>query len=87
MASEALPKETGRKDRPHLRGTRASPRPYRTVSGPQRKKPAIVFTDDAKAKAIASLRQFSAEHLDEEFGDLKGMLLLDHVLAELGPTI
>ena len=57
------------------------------MSGPQRKKPAIAFPADAKTKAIASLRRFASDHLEEEFGDLKAMLLLDYVLAELGPTI
>lgn len=52
-----------------------------------RGKPAIVIPDEARKQAIASLKRYAAEHLDEEFGDLKAGLLLDFILQELGPTV
>ena len=52
-----------------------------------RKKPAIVFPEAARKQAIAALRQYSAENLDEPIGDLKAGLLLDFILSELGPSV
>lgn len=42
--------------------------------------------DDTK-RALASIRQFSAEHLDEEFGDLKAQLVLEFFLKEIAPSV
>ena len=47
----------------------------------------IQLTDDARKRAIASIRRYLNENLDEEIGDLKATLFLDYVLAEFGPTI
>ena len=52
-----------------------------------RNKPAIDVPDDARKQAVAALRAYCAEHLDEEISDLKATLLFDFILAELGPTI
>ena len=52
-----------------------------------RNKPAITVPDDARKQAVAALRAYCAEHLDEEIGELQAGLLFDFVLAELGPTI
>ena len=52
-----------------------------------RKKPTIAVSDDARAHAVAALRAYFADNMDEEIGDLKAGLLYDFVLAELGPTI
>jgi uncharacterized protein (DUF2164 family) len=52
-----------------------------------RNKPSIAVPDDARKRAIAALRAYVAEHMDEEIGDLKAALLFDFILAELGPTI
>lgn len=52
-----------------------------------RTKPTITVPEDARKQAVAALRAYAAEHLDEEIGDLKAALLLDFILAELGPTI
>ena len=49
-----------------------------------RKKPTIAVPDDARAHAVAALRAYFADHMDEEIGDLKAGLLFDFVLAELG---
>lgn len=52
-----------------------------------RHRPSITISDDARTQAIASLREYCAEHMDEEIGDLKADLLLEFILTELGPTI
>jgi uncharacterized protein (DUF2164 family) len=52
-----------------------------------RSKTSIVIPDDARERAVAALRTYLAEHLDEEVGELKAGLLFDFILTELGPTI
>ena len=52
-----------------------------------RAKPAITIGDDARKQALASIKRYFAENLDQDIGDLKAGLLLDYVLAEIGPTI
>ena len=52
-----------------------------------RAKPAITLPDRDRTRAIASLKQYFSEHMDEEIGDLKAGLMLEYILAELGPTI
>ena len=52
-----------------------------------RPKNPIQLSDDARQRAIASIRRYLAETLDEQIGDLKATLFLDYVLAEFGPTI
>lgn len=47
----------------------------------------ITIPDDARKRAIASIRRYFADSLDGEIGDLKAALLLDYFLAEHGPTI
>ena len=47
----------------------------------------IKLSEQARAQAIAALREYSADNFDEAFGDLKAALLLDFVLDELGPSI
>jgi uncharacterized protein (DUF2164 family) len=52
-----------------------------------RGKPAITIPDEARKRAVASIKRYFAEQLDEDIGDLKAGLLLDYALQELGPTI
>jgi len=52
-----------------------------------RDKPAITISRESHAQAVAALRNYAAEHLDTEIGDLKADLLLRYVLEEIGPTI
>jgi uncharacterized protein (DUF2164 family) len=52
-----------------------------------RNKPSITISDDARKQAIAALREYCADDMDVEIGDLKAELLLDFILTELGPTI
>jgi uncharacterized protein (DUF2164 family) len=48
---------------------------------------AITIPGQARRKLIASIRRYFDEKLDEEIGELKAALLLDYVLAEIGPTV
>lgn len=52
-----------------------------------RAKPAITIGDDTRKQAIASIKRYFVEGLDQDIGDLKAGLLLDYVLAEIGPTV
>jgi len=52
-----------------------------------RPKPQITISAEARARAIASIKQYVAESMDEDIGDLKAGLLLDYCLEELGPTV
>jgi uncharacterized protein (DUF2164 family) len=47
----------------------------------------IMLPPDTRTRLIASLKQYAAEHLDEEIGDLKATLLLDFCLAEIGAVV
>ena len=47
----------------------------------------ISLKDDAKKQAIQSIKRYTAENYEEEFGDLKASLLLDFFLREIGPTV
>ena len=40
-----------------------------------------------RERMIASIKQYFAEKLDQDIGELKASLLLDYVLKEIGPTI
>ncbi len=52
-----------------------------------RGKPAIKISDEAKKQALASIRRYFDDTMDEAIGDLKADLLLDFFLREIGPTI
>ncbi len=52
-----------------------------------RDRKAITLPDAARSQAIASIKQYFAEELDDPIGDLKAMLVLDYILAEHGPVI
>jgi uncharacterized protein (DUF2164 family) len=47
----------------------------------------IKLSDDTRAKALKSIRRYFAEQLDLDLGDLQSGLLLDFVLAEIGPSV
>jgi uncharacterized protein (DUF2164 family) len=47
----------------------------------------ITIPDEARKRAVVSIRRYFEENLDEEIGDLKAALVLDYVLAEVGPSI
>ena len=48
---------------------------------------AVTLSDDATKQAIASIRRYFAEELDQDIGDLKARLLLEYLLKEIGPSI
>jgi len=52
-----------------------------------RTKPPIEISSVARAKAIASIRRYFSDELDQDIGDLKAGLLFDYFVAEHGPTI
>lgn len=47
----------------------------------------IKLQDDARKRAIASLRRYFEAEMEEEIGDLKAGLLLDFVLEEIAPSV
>ncbi len=49
--------------------------------------PAITIPDHARKQAIASIRQYFANEMTEEIGDLKASLVLDYFLTEIGPVV
>ncbi|MFC2082850.1 DUF2164 domain-containing protein [Candidatus Bipolaricaulota bacterium] len=48
---------------------------------------AIEIPKELRDQLINSIKQYFAESLDQEIGELKASLLLDYVLKEVGPTI
>ena len=52
-----------------------------------RDKPTISIPDAARKQAIASIKHFVLDTLDQEIGDLKAGLLLEYCLEEIGPSI
>jgi uncharacterized protein (DUF2164 family) len=52
-----------------------------------RAKRPITIPDAARRQAVAALQQYVRDNLDEQVGELKAGLLLDFILAELGPTV
>jgi uncharacterized protein (DUF2164 family) len=48
---------------------------------------AITLSPDARKQALASIKQYATENLDQELGDLQAGLLLDYVLKEIAPSI
>jgi uncharacterized protein (DUF2164 family) len=47
----------------------------------------IALTDDASKHAVASIRRYFAESLDQDIGDLKAALVLEFFLKEIAPTV
>ena len=48
---------------------------------------AIELTKDHRQALVLSLKQYFAEDLDQDIGDLKTSLLLDFIIKEIGPVI
>lgn len=48
---------------------------------------AITLPPDTTARLLASIKRYSAENLEQEFGDLQARLLLDYCLQEVGPVV
>ena len=47
----------------------------------------VSLPDDARKQAIASVKRYFEERLEEEIGDLQAMLLLEFFLEEVAPTV
>jgi uncharacterized protein (DUF2164 family) len=47
----------------------------------------VALPDDTTEKAIASIRRYSTEHLDQEMGELQARLLLEFFLKEIAPSV
>ena len=47
----------------------------------------ITLSPDVSKRLQASIKQYFAEHLDDEAGDLKAAMLLDYCVREIGPVI
>jgi uncharacterized protein (DUF2164 family) len=48
---------------------------------------AIELPRDTREQAVASIKRYFAEHLDDEIGDLKATLLLDYFLEDIAPCV
>jgi uncharacterized protein (DUF2164 family) len=53
----------------------------------KRDKAAVTLPDKSREQAMASLRRYIEENLDQKIGDLKAALFLDYILEEHGPAI
>lgn len=47
----------------------------------------ITLSDDATKQAVASIKRFVLEELEQDIGDLKAGLILEYFLKEIGPSI
>jgi uncharacterized protein (DUF2164 family) len=45
------------------------------------------YPDDARKHAIASIKRYFDEVLDDDIGDLKAEMMLDFILREIAPTV
>ena len=47
----------------------------------------IHYPDEARKQAIASIKRYFDEVLEDDIGDLKAELMLDYILKEIAPTV
>ena len=47
----------------------------------------ITLSEQTRTQAIASIRRYFTEQLDQEVGDLQASLVLEFILKEIGPSI
>jgi uncharacterized protein (DUF2164 family) len=47
----------------------------------------IKLSDDQRKQAIASIKRYVAQELDQDIGDLKAGLLLEFFLKEIAPSV
>lgn len=52
-----------------------------------RGKSSLSLPDASRKQAIAALQDYFRDNPDDEIGDLKAGLLLDHILGEIGPSL
>jgi len=70
-------------DRPFPDRSLDSPEAPRSMRG----KPPIELSENAREQAVASVRKYFKEELDQEIGELKASLVVDYFLTELGPVV
>lgn len=47
----------------------------------------ITLSEEGRRQAVASLKRYIAEELDQDVGDLKAGLFLDYILTEIAPSV
>ena len=47
----------------------------------------ITLSDETAERAVASIRRYFAEQLDQEVGELQARLALEFFLKEIGPSV
>jgi len=47
----------------------------------------ITLSEEVRRQAIASLKRYFAEELDQDVGELKAGLLLEYFLEEIAPSV
>ena len=47
----------------------------------------IYYPDEARKQAVASIKRYFDEVLDDDIGDLKAEMMLDYILREIAPTV
>ena len=47
----------------------------------------IKLSKETRDQAVASIKRYFDEKLDDDIGDLKAGLLLDYILEEIGPCV
>lgn len=47
----------------------------------------VTLQDDVAEKAVASIRRYFSEQLDQDIGDLQAGLVLEFFLKEIGPSV
>jgi uncharacterized protein (DUF2164 family) len=47
----------------------------------------IEYPDQARKQAIASVKRYFDEVLDQDIGDLKAEMMLDFIVKEIAPTV
>lgn len=52
-----------------------------------KKQTSISIPEDARRAAVAAIREYASDNLDEEIGDLKATLFVDFIVSEIGPSI
>ena len=48
---------------------------------------AIEMSEGARKQAVASIKRYVADEMDQEIGDLKAGLFLEFILKEIAPTV
>jgi uncharacterized protein (DUF2164 family) len=46
-----------------------------------------IYPDESRKQAVASIKRYFADVLEQDIGDLKAEMLLDYFLAEIAPAV